>query len=326
MKFNQSLQSEIDLLDEEVQEMVEMLSSDDEGDRLVAAVNLQQECDEDTIPFLIHALEDPSSSVQLIVVTTLWEMANAKAVLPLLECINSNREKKVSDEACSALKELINQDHLLKLLDYLESDDELQIIYVLILLRKIHDVQALPSISPYLSSENKNIRKEAVITLRYLNQLTHFTPVNTLADDLDQEVRKETMLTLGNFREDCIVPILCNSLENDESWEVRRNAAIALEMHGDNSSSKSLSSAISDLHWQVRKFSMRALTKVLSEEYLGEIVKLLCDDYSDVRKEAAIALGLLGSKKAIPSLKQSLDDADIEVRIQSQKALEKLNV
>ena len=193
-------------------------------------------------------------------------------------------------------------------------------------MRKIHDVQALPSISPYLSSENKNIRKEAVITLRYLNQLTHFTPANTLADDPDQEVRKETMLTLGNFREDCIVPILCNSLENDESWEVRRNAAIALEMHADNSSSKSLSSAISDLHWQVRKFSMRALTKVLSEEYLGEIVKLLCDDYSDVRKEAAIALGLLGSKKAIPPLKQSLDDADIEVRIQSQKALEKLNV
>ena len=55
-------------------------------------------------------------------------------------------------------------------------------------------------------------------------------------------------------------------------------------------------------------------------------MKLLCDDFSDVRKEAAIALGLLGSKKAIPSLKQSLDDADIEVRIQSQKALEKLNV
>ena len=326
MKFNQSLQSEIDLLDEEVQQMVEMLASDDERDRLVAAVNLQQECDEDTIPFLIHALQDSSSSVQLIAVTTLWEMANAKAVLPLLDCINSKRDRKVSDEACSALKELINQDHLLKLLDYLESDDELQIIYVLILLRKIHDVQALPSISPFLSSENKNIRKEAVITLRYLNQLTHFTPANTLADDPDKEVRKETMLTLGNFREDSIVPILCNSLENDESWEVRRNAAMALEMHEDSSSSKYLSSAISDLHWQVRKFSMRALAKVLSEEYLEKIVKLLCDDYSDVRKEAAIALGLLGSKKAIGPLKQSLDDADIEVRIQSQRALEKLNI
>ena len=42
------------------------------------------------------------------------------------------REKKESDDACSALKDLINQDHLVKLLDYLESDDELQIMYVLI--------------------------------------------------------------------------------------------------------------------------------------------------------------------------------------------------
>ena len=170
----------------------------------------------------------------------------------------------------------------------MDSDDELQIIYVLILLRKIHDVQALPSISPFLISENNNIRKEAVITLRYLNQLTHFTPANALADDPDHEVRKETMLTLGNFREDCIVPILCNCLENDESWEVRRNAAMALEMHEDNFSSKSLCYAIADSHWQVRKFSMRALTKVLSEEYLGEIVKLLCDDYSDVRKDCLL--------------------------------------
>ena len=49
------------------------------------------------------------------------------------------------------------------------------------------------------------------------------------------------------------------------------------------------------------------------------------DRYSDVRKEAAIALGLLGSKDAVAPLKQSLDDADIEVRIASEKALKKLN-
>ena len=123
MKFNQSLQEEVYLLDEDIQDMVEMLSSEDEGDRIVAVVNLQQECDEDTVPFLIHALNDSSTSVQLTAVTTLWELANAKAVLPLMNCINSKRDKKVRQEACSALKELINQDHLLKLLDYLDSDD-----------------------------------------------------------------------------------------------------------------------------------------------------------------------------------------------------------
>jgi HEAT repeat protein len=165
---------------------------------------------------------------------------------------------------------------------------------------------------------------EVVITLRYLNQLTHFSPANLLAKDSDKEVRKETMLTLGNFREECIVGILCDSLQNDESWEVRRNAAIALEIHADHHSSQPLSCAISDVHWQVRKFSMRALSKVLSEEYLKYIIPLLCDEYSDVRKEAAIALGLLGSKDAVAPLKQSLDDADIEVRIASQKALKKI--
>ena len=324
MKFNQSLQEEVYLLDEDIQEMVEMLSSEDEGDRIVAAVNLQQECDEATVPFLIHALNDSSTSVQLTAVTTLWELANANAVLPLMNCINSKRDKKVSQEACSALKELINQDHLMKLLDYLDSDDELQIIYVLILLRKIHDIQALPSISPFLSSKNKDLRRESVITLRYLNQLTHFSPANLLSKDSDIEVRKETMLTLGNFREECIVELLCDSLQNDESWEVRRNAAIALEIHSDPASSQPLSCAISDQHWQVRKFSLRAFSKVLSEKYLKDIIPLLCDEYSDVRKEAAIALGLLGSKHAIAPLKQSLDDADIEVRIASQKALKNI--
>ena len=69
---------------------------------------------------------------------------------------------------------------------------------------------------------------------------------------------------------------------------------------------------------------MRALSKVLSVKYLKDIIPLLCDEYSDVRKEAAIALGLLGSKDAVAPLKQSLDDADIEVRIASQKALKKI--
>ena len=53
VKFSQSLQNEIKLLDDDIQEMVQMLSSEEEEDRIVAAVNLQQECDEETIPFSV---------------------------------------------------------------------------------------------------------------------------------------------------------------------------------------------------------------------------------------------------------------------------------
>ena len=80
--------------------MVEMLSSEDEGDRIVAVVNLQQECDEDTFPFLIHALNDSSTSVQLTAVTTLWELANAKACL--LYTSPSPRDKRQSRMPSSA--------------------------------------------------------------------------------------------------------------------------------------------------------------------------------------------------------------------------------
>ena len=146
------LEEELQFLDDESKEIVELLFSTNEDDRLVSAVTLQQLGDEDTIPFLIHALDDSSTSVQLIAVTSLWEMANEKAVIPLMKCINSKRVEKVREEACNALKELINQDHLLKLLDLLETEDDTQKIYVLILLRKIHDIQALPSIADFLKS------------------------------------------------------------------------------------------------------------------------------------------------------------------------------
>ena len=325
MTLPKSLEEEFEFLDDELKEMVELLFSKNEEDRLVSAVSLQQLGDEDTIPFLIHALDDDSTSVQLIAVTTLWEMANEKAVIPLMNCINSKRVEKVREEACSALKELINQDHLLKLLDLIEDNDEIQKIYVLILLRKIHDIQALPSIAGFLTSSNPILRKETVITLRYLNQLTHYPPAILLANDSDIEVRKETMLTLSNFDEPDIIKTLCKSLIEDESWEVRRNAAQALEQKKDSLSSSFLSKSISDDHWQVRKFSMKALSTVIKEEHLEAIIPKLCDDYSDIRKEAAIALGLIGSEKAKGALTQSLDDSDIEVRIASQKALNKIN-
>ena len=318
------LKEELQFLDDESKEIVELLFSTNEDDRLVSAVTLQQLGDEDTIPFLIHALDDSSTSVQLIAVTSLWEMANEKAVIPLMKCINSKRVEKVREEACNALKELINQDHLLKLLDLLETEDDTQKIYVLILLRKIHDIQALPSIADFLKSSNPILRKETIITLRYLNQLTHYPPAILLASDPDIDVRKETMLTLSNFDDPDILKTLCKSLIEDESWEVRRNAAQALEQKKDYLSSTFLSKSISDDHWQVRKFSMRALSTVVKEEHLEAIIPKLCDDFSDIRKEAAIALGLIGSEKAIGALSQSLNDSDIEVRIASQKALNKI--
>ena len=50
--------SEFDSLDDELKSPVEMLLSDSVDDRIVGVVSLQHLCDEESVPFLIHALHD----------------------------------------------------------------------------------------------------------------------------------------------------------------------------------------------------------------------------------------------------------------------------
>ena len=55
------------------------------------------------------------------------------------------------------------------------------------------------------------------------------------------------------------------------------------------------------------------------------ILPLLCDDYSDVRKEAALALGGISTDESRSALKHSINDSDIEVRIASEKSLARIS-
>lgn len=319
-----SLKGFFESLDDELINPVEMLLSDSVDDRIVGAVSLQHICDEESVPFLIHALSDSSDDVVFTVVTSLWEIASQAAVVPLIDCLYSTRSERTRNEALNALKELVNQDHLLILLDRLTEEDSLLQASILILLRKIHDIQALPTVAPFLESSNDNLRKEAVTTLRYLNQLTHYPPALKLASDPSVDVRKEAMLTFAHLDEPEVLESLMSSLLTDESWEVRRNAAQALERKSIPSSADSLVKAIHDEHWQVRKFALKAIQPHVADIYSSNLIPLLCDDYSDVRKEAALALGSIKSEEVKSALQQSLNDSDIEVRIASEKSLAKI--
>ena len=319
-----SLKGFFESLDDELINPVEMLLSDSVDDRIVGAVSLQHICDEESVPFLIHALSDSSDDVVFTVVTSLWEIASQAAVVPLIDCLYSTRSERTRNEALNALKELVNQDHLLILLDRLTEEDSLLQAAILILLRKIHDIQALPTVAPFLESSDDNLRKEAVTTLRYLNQLTHYPPALKLASDPSVDVRKEAMLTFAHLDEPEVLESLMSSLLTDESWEVRRNAAQALERKSIPSSADSLVKAIHDEHWQVRKFALKAIQPHVADIYSSNLIPLLCDDYSDVRKEAAIALGSIKSEEVKSALQQSLHDSDIEVRIASEKSLAKI--
>ncbi|MEM6256254.1 MAG: HEAT repeat domain-containing protein [Cyanobacteria bacterium P01_D01_bin.156] len=311
-------------LDPEVVQWVEMLGSEDLGDRLVAAKALQHLGDEDAIDALMQSLNDTSARVQEIAVTALWEMANPVVVPALLDCLSSNHEPDVRTEALSALKELVSPDDLLKLLDAIQVDDENMQLNVLVLLRKIHDAQALPYVMPFFESGNPTLREASIVTLRYLNQVVRCEPALALAKDTNDDVRRSAILTLGYLSDEQVVPMLCDAIANDSDWQVRRNAAQSLDLHATEAAIPALTQAMGDDHWQVRKFTARALQKVANDETIPNLIKALSDEYSDVRRDAAIALGNLGNPEVLPALQQTLDDPDRDVQIFSQRAIQKI--
>lgn len=311
-------------LDPEVVQWVDMLGSQDLNDRLVAAKALQHLGDEDAIEALVQCLNDESTKVQEIAVTALWEMANPVVVPPLLDCLGSNHELEVREEALSALKELVAPDDLLKLLDAIQVNDENMQLNVLILLRKIHDAQALPYVLPFFESENATLREAAIVTLRYLNQVVRCEPALPLAKDSNEDVRRSAILTLGYLSDEQVVPMLCDAIANDPDWQVRRNAAQSLDLHATSAATPALTKALADEHWQVRKFTARALQKVANDQSIPSLIKALSDEYSDVRRDSAIALGNLGNPEVLSALQQTLDDPDRDVQIFSQRAIQKI--
>jgi HEAT repeat protein len=54
-----------------------------------------------------------------------------------------------------------------------------------------------------------------------------------------------------------------------------------------------------DEHLQVRKFTLQVLQKTPDQNLLPDLIQALTDEYSDVRKEAAIALGNLDNVDAL---------------------------
>lgn len=74
----------------------------------------------------------------------------------------------------------------------------------------------------------------------------------------------------------------------------------------------------------MRKFVLQVLQKMSDQNLLPDLIKALTDEYSDVRKEAAIALGNLDNTQALNALQQALDDPDRDVSIYAERAIKKI--
>jgi HEAT repeat protein len=69
---------------------------------------------------------------------------------------------------------------------------------------------------------------------------------------------------------------------------------------------------------------LQVLQKTPDAQFLPDLVRSLADEYSDVRRDATIALGNLGDPTALNDLRQAVDDPDRDVCIYADRAIQKI--
>lgn len=136
--------------------------------------------------------------------------------------------------------------------------------------------------------------------------------VSRLASDKDPFVRKAAAYGLARFSVAERTAALITALK-DKDPEVRGAAAVSLGDHPDSSAVAGLAASLSDKSEFIRAQAARALGVNGSSagSAVPELVRLLDSDPEvEVKRQAAVALGLIGDRAALPALERASSHKD----------------
>lgn len=170
------------------------------------------------------------------------------------------------------------------------------------------------------SSEDVNIRKEAIFALTQIANDRTLGTLCVLLGDSNVEIRQSGAWALSNIGSPDTINCLLAALD-DEDELVRDWAIRGLRDMDDARALQGLADAI---HTSLPKEQVRMTRLVIerkSEVILRAIVELLGSQDIHVRRIAAWALGVSPYPPAVPSLKELLGDEDEEVRDYARIAL-----
>jgi HEAT repeat protein len=149
-----------------------------------------------------------------------------------------------------------------------------------------------------------------------------FLPLTNQLDSTNSTVRRNAAWAIGELtnmppgQRDEAVPQLLTLLGDTDEW-VRMAAARALGELRNSTAVPKLIATLSDSDSHVRELAVWALSELKDDRAVAALCSVLLSDARvEVRRGAAEALGEIRSAEALPSLKQALNDPQVNTKAQ----------
>ena len=190
-----------------------------------------------------------------------------------------------------------------------------------------------------LSDSAPIVRVTAAHAIMSLPQAEAAALLLPLLQDKLEFVRREAVYALGETRSPSAVVPLGNILSSDKEMTVRSAAALALGEIGDESAVQVLAQVLAgqpgkkqkakgEANDFVKRAAAQSLGRIKSRASVEVLIATLSNDVndSDVRREAATALGLIGDPAAVPALQAAFTSGDPYLVEAARAALRRLKV
>jgi HEAT repeat protein len=197
---------------------------------------------------------------------------------------------------------------LSKLTELLKSSDEEKRLNAVLQLSSLRDAGAVSILKSAIDDKSELVRAAALNGVAlYGDSENASTIIPRLATDKSSFVRKMAAYALGRLRTPSSLAALTLAL-GDKDGEVRGAAVVAISDYRDPSTITALINAFQDTSSFVREKAAHALGLLGSaaKPAVPALIRLLgSTESSSVQLEAAIALGEIGDRSALPALERA---------------------
>lgn len=241
--------------------------------------------------------------------------------IPVLHIAASSYPSLIGQESPNS------QSEVARLAAQLRSNDEEERREAAMGLSSIKNDQALTALTNALTDNSPRVRAAVVDALSERgSDSVALLLVARLAEDKEQFVRKAAAYALAKFRSSERTAALIKAL-NDKDVEVRGAAAVSLGDHADTNAVAPLSDALADKMPFVRAQAARALgvNGSAAAQAVSRLISLLTSDPDgEVKRRAAVALGRIGDRSALPALERARRDKDPYLAESASDALKQI--